>query len=78
VRGLEQPQPYGGAKAHRLPQSGAGGSCGGRGLRPTPILFALLMPICFGGAVFSEKGALVLVVLGVMFVITAVFAWMVL
>jgi hypothetical protein len=50
----------------------------GQIVRLTPILFALLALICFGGAVFSEKGALVLVVLGVMFIVSAVYAWMIL
>jgi hypothetical protein len=48
-------------------------------LRPTPVVFALLALICFGGAVFSERGAIVLVVvLGVLFITTAVYAWMIL
>jgi hypothetical protein len=40
----------------------------------TPVLFALLALICFGGAVFSEKGTLVLVVLGVLCIFAAVYA----
>jgi hypothetical protein len=47
-------------------------------LRPTPVLFALLALICFGGVVISEKGTLVLVVLGVVFIVTAFYAWMIL
>ena len=47
-------------------------------LRPTPVLFALLASICFGGVVFSENGTLVLVVLGVVFIVTAFYAWMIL
>jgi hypothetical protein len=47
-------------------------------LRPTPVLFALLASICFGGVVFSEKGTLVLLVLGVVFIVTAFYAWMIL
>ena len=47
-------------------------------MRPTPVLFALLAPICFGAAVFSENWPLVLVVLGVVFIITAFYAWMIL
>jgi hypothetical protein len=47
-------------------------------LRPTPVLFGLLALICFGGAVLSELGAVMLVVLGVLFIVTAVYAWMIL
>ena len=47
-------------------------------MRPAPVLFGLLALICFGGAVLSERGAVVLVVLGVLFIVTAVYAWMIL
>ena len=47
-------------------------------MRLTPLLFALLGLICFGGAVVSEEGTLVLEVLGVMFIVTAAYAWMIL
>ena len=47
-------------------------------MRPTPVLFGLLALICFGGAVLSEKGTLVLVGLGILFIFTAVYAWMIL
>jgi hypothetical protein len=46
-------------------------------LRPTPILFALLTLICFASTVFSGTGTVVLV-LGVVFIITAFYAWMIL
>jgi hypothetical protein len=48
-------------------------------LRPTPFLFALLALMCFGGAALSsDTGAVALVVLGVVSIITAVYAWMIL
>ncbi len=47
-------------------------------MRPTPILFGLLALICFGGAVLSEKGAIVLVGLGILFIFVAVYAWLIL
>jgi hypothetical protein len=47
-------------------------------LRPTPIVFALLALFCFASTVFAGMGALMLVALGVMFIISAVYAWMVL
>ena len=47
-------------------------------MRPTPIVFALLALICFTSTVFAGMGAVVLVALGVMFIITAAHAWMVL
>ena len=47
-------------------------------MRPTPVLFGLLALICFGGAVLSERGAVMLVVLGVLFIVTAVYAWTIL
>ena len=71
------------------PQSSTGGSQEGAqrrwwefgregALRPIPVLFGLLALICFGGAVLSERGAVMLVVLGVLFIVTAVYAWMIL
>jgi hypothetical protein len=59
-------------------QRGAGGNSGGRTLRPTPIVFALLALICFASTALAGMGAVVLVALGVMFIITALHAWMVL
>jgi hypothetical protein len=48
-------------------------------VRPTPVLFALLALICFGVALlFPEWQALVVVALGVVFIIIAVYAWMIL
>jgi hypothetical protein len=48
-------------------------------VRPTPVLFALLALICFGGAALSsDAGAVALVVLGVVSIFTAVYAWMIL
>jgi hypothetical protein len=41
-------------------------------------VFALLALICFASTAFAGMGALVLVALGVMFIITAVYAWMIL
>jgi hypothetical protein len=65
-------------EALRAAQRGAGGNSGGRALRPTPIVFALLALICFASTAFAGMGALVLVALGVMFTITAFYAWMIL
>jgi hypothetical protein len=59
-------------------QSGVGGNSGGGILRPTPIVFALLALICFASTIFAGLGASVLVALGVMFIITAFYAWMIL
>ncbi len=47
-------------------------------MRPTPIVFALLALICFASTMFAGTGALVLVALGVMFIVTAFYAWMIL
>ncbi len=47
-------------------------------MRPTPVLFGLLALICFAGAVLSELGAVMLVVLGVSFIVAAVYAWTIL
>jgi hypothetical protein len=48
-------------------------------VRPTPVLFALLALICFGGAlIFPEWQDLVVVALGVVFIVIAVYAWMIL
>jgi hypothetical protein len=47
-------------------------------LSPTPIVFALLALLCFTSTVFAGMGAVVLAALGVMFIITAFYAWMIL
>ena len=48
-------------------------------VRPTPVLFALLALICFGAALlFPEWPALVVLALGVVFIVIAVYAWMIL
>ena len=51
-------------------------------MRLAPVFFALLALICFGGAVlFPEWGTLapvVLVAMGVVFIVIAVYAWMIL
>jgi hypothetical protein len=48
-------------------------------VRPTPVLFALLALICFGGALlFPEWQALVVLALGVVFIVIAVYAWLIL
>jgi hypothetical protein len=48
-------------------------------VRPTPVLFALLALICFGGALLiPEWQALVVVALGVVFIFIAVYAWLIL
>jgi hypothetical protein len=47
-------------------------------LSPTPIVFALLALFCFASTAFAGMGAVMLVALGVMFVVTAAYAWMVL
>jgi hypothetical protein len=47
-------------------------------MRPTPIVFALLALMCFASTAFAGVGALVLVMLGVMFIVTAFYAWMIL
>ena len=48
-------------------------------MRPTPVLFALLALICFGGALlFPEWQALVVLALGVVFIVIAVYAWLIL
>jgi hypothetical protein len=48
-------------------------------VRPTPVLFALLALICFCGALlFPEWHSLVVVALGVVFIVIAVYAWLIL
>ena len=48
-------------------------------MRPTPVLFGLLALICFGGALlFPEWQDLVVLALGVVFIVIAVYAWMIL
>ncbi len=47
-------------------------------MRPTPIVYALLALICLASTAFAGTGALVLVALGVMFIVTAFYAWMIL
>jgi hypothetical protein len=59
-------------------ESGVGGDSGGGTLRATPIVFALLALICFASTAFAGMETLVLVMLGVMFIITAFYAWMIL
>ena len=47
-------------------------------MRPTPVLFALLALICFGGALlFTEWQDLVVLTLGVVFIVLAVYAWLI-
>jgi hypothetical protein len=75
TRGAMEPTSW--VEALKGAQSAAGGSSGDRGLRPTPVLFALLALICFGSTVFSGTGTLLLVV-GVVLIITAFYAWMIL
>jgi hypothetical protein len=41
-------------------------------------VFALLAQLCFTSTVYAGMGALVLVALGVMFIVSAVYAWMIL
>jgi hypothetical protein len=41
-------------------------------------VFALLALICFASTAFAATGVVVLVALGVMFIVTAVYAWMIL
>jgi hypothetical protein len=41
-------------------------------------VFALLALFCFASTVFSGTGTLVLVALGIMFIVTAFYAWMIL
>ena len=47
-------------------------------MRPTPVLFALLALICFGGALLFPEWQALVVALGVVFIVIAVYAWMIL
>jgi ABC-type transport system involved in multi-copper enzyme maturation permease subunit len=47
-------------------------------VRPTPVLFALLALICFGGALLFPEWQALVVALGVVFIVIAVYAWMIL